>query len=189
MLFIRKIIAVGFIFVSLGFQPNQPLHTIPLTNLKNQSTTLAFSPQTKATVIYFLSPECPLCQSYTLTINQLAKTYQNKGIAFVGVVPGKDYSIASILHYKRNYQLSIPLLVDPQLKLTKTLGATITPKAFVISNQQKVLYKGRIDNWAYELGKKRKVITEHNLKDALEALLHHQAIKVTQTKAVGCFIE
>lgn len=189
MLFIRKIIAIGFIFVLLGFQPNPPLHTISLHDLKGQSTTLSFSPSTKATVIYFLSPECPLCQSYTLTINNLTKAYQAKGINFVGIIPGTSYSSASILQYKRSYKLNLNVLVDKQLKLTRQLGATITPEVFVLSNRQKLLYHGRIDNWAYELGKKRKVITDHNLKDVLDAILYHKPIKTTQTKAVGCFIE
>jgi hypothetical protein len=51
------------------------------------------------------------------------------------------------------------------------------------------LYQGRIDNWAYELAKKRRVITEHNLRDALNSIVHNQPIKITKTKAVGCYIE
>jgi hypothetical protein len=52
-----------------------------------------------------------------------------------------------------------------------------------------VIYQGRIDNWAYELGKKRKVITEYNLKDALTSVLLNKPISVSKTKAVGCYIE
>lgn len=189
MLFVRKISLAVILFLTLSFQKPQPISSIPLTTLKNQTTTFPFSANAKATVIYFLSPECPLCQSYTLTINNLATAYKSKGIAFIGIVPGKEHSLSTILNYKRSYKLNLTILVDEQLKLTKQLGATITPEVIVLSTQKQILYKGRIDNWAYELGRKRKVITDHNLKDAIEAILHHQPIKTTQTKAVGCFIE
>ena len=83
----------------------------------------------------------------------------------------------------------LPLLRDPENKLVKALGATITPEVFVLNGQYEVMYSGRIDNWAYELAKKRKLITAHDLQDALEAMLAGKKVIVTQTKAVGCFIE
>lgn len=186
---VKKIITASILFFTLGFQQPQPFASIKLTTLKNQPAAFSISPKAKATVVYFLSPECPLCQSYTLTINNIAKSYQTKPIDFIGIIPGKEYSLANILNYKRSYKLNLTILVDEQLKLTKQLGATITPEVFVLSPQGKIIYQGRIDNWAYELGRKRKVITEHNLIDAIEATLRAKPIKTTKTKAVGCFIE
>jgi hypothetical protein len=79
--------------------------------------------------------------------------------------------------------------MDAKAAFAKQLGATITPEVFVLGKSQETLYSGRIDNWAYELGRKRKVITEHNLLDALNAIDKKQKIKITKTKAVGCYIE
>lgn len=162
---------------------------VPLTSLDGKKVYLGSVSANKATVIIFLSPECPLCQSYTLTVNNLIKDYSSQKIDFVGVVPGKDDAVADIKKYIRSYKASIRVLRDEDNKLVKYLGASITPEAFVIDKNGKIVYSGRIDNWAYELGKKRKIITEHNLKDAIESVLHNQSVKVTKTRAVGCFIE
>jgi hypothetical protein len=51
-----------------------------------------------------------------------------------------------------------------------------------------LVYSGRIDNWAYELGKKRTVITSHDLENVLQNLSAGKEVKPFQTKAVGCFI-
>lgn len=143
----------------------------------------------KATVFFFLSPECPLCQSYALTIRNLAAEFTSKGIQMVGIVPGTDYTNLEISEFKHKYGLPLVLWKDEKFLFTKKFQATITPEALVLDAKGKVLYQGRIDNWAYELTKKRKVITEHNLADALTSIVNNKPVKVTRTKAVGCFIE
>jgi peroxiredoxin len=141
------------------------------------------------TVIYFVAPDCPLCQSYSLTIRQLSETYKGRGITMLGVIAGTDYSDMEIVTFKKKYSIPFTLFKDPDFSVVKHFEATITPEVVVLDAQGKVVYQGRIDNWAYELGKKRKVITEHNLIDALESILKGETVKVPRTKAVGCFIE
>lgn len=185
----KSILLFLLVFLLVAFVPQQQPGNIILLDLKGNKTSLASLKDHKATAIIMLSPECPLCQSYTLTINNLAKSYQAKGIGFIGVIPTKDFTLQSITDYRITYKPAIKLLRDPENKLVTLLGATITPEVFLLDRDGKIKYSGRIDNWAYELGKKRKVITEHNLKDAIEAVLAGKAVAVTKTKAVGCFIE
>ncbi|HCP93878.1 MAG TPA: alkyl hydroperoxide reductase [Bacteroidetes bacterium] len=147
------------------------------------------SPGGKARVYYFLSPECPLCQSYSLTIRNIYAEFAKQGIEMVGIIPGNDFSNKDILEYEIKYKIPLMLLRDEQLMLVKKYNVTITPEVVLVNTQGKVIYQGRIDNWAYELGKKRKVITEYNLKDALTSVLLNKPISVSKTKAVGCYIE
>lgn len=165
------------------------INTISLLDLKGASVSLHKYVGKSATVFIFISPECPLCQSYTLTINKLLTSYQNDSIRFIGIVPGMDFSAEEIVAFKRKYKTDLLLLRDPLNKLTHALKATITPEVFMVNQQQQVIYQGRIDNWAYEVGRKRTVITEHDLRDAIEAFKRHQPINKRKTKAIGCFIE
>lgn len=187
---IKRII---FVWVSCllfwGFTAQNSIQQIPLLDLKGQTFYLNNLHKNKATVVVFMSPECPLCQSYTLTINQLMQKYASKSIQFIGVVPTNDFSVKDIVDYKRQYKSNLNLVRDTKNQLVKKMQATITPEVFLINDKGSVLYSGRIDNWAYELGRKRTVITEHNLKDALESIVNNKPIKVKKTKAVGCFIE
>lgn len=142
-----------------------------------------------ATVVFFLSPECPLCINYSLTINQLYNEFQNRDIVFYGVFPGTFYKEPEIRAYLKEYRMEVIPLLDPGYALTHTLGARVTPEAFVFDTGGQIAYRGAIDNWVPRLGQKRTVITQHYLADALGALAAGQLPPLRQTQAVGCLIE
>jgi thiol-disulfide isomerase/thioredoxin len=151
--------------------------------------TLSQMGHNKASVLVFVSPECPLCQSYALTLRQLQQQFASHSIRFYGVVPDKGFTNQQVNAYRKTYQVYMPMLRDDEQKLTRMLGATVTPEVFVLNPSGQIIYSGRIDNWAYELGKKRSVITEHDLRDALQAMVKNVPVSHKRTKAIGCFIE
>jgi len=167
-----------------------PSGNILLKTISNKDIYFTTNKSDKATVIVFLSPQCPLCQSYSLTINNLVKQHKNNGIRFIAVVPGSDYTTDEIVAFKKKYKFTdVAFFIDPNKQLTKKISATITPEVFVINNANKIVYSGRIDNWAYALGKKRAVITEHNLATVLKQIATNKSLTYTKTQAIGCFIE
>jgi hypothetical protein len=130
-----------------------------------------------------------LCQDYTLTLNQLYNLYRNKGIQLVGVFSDMTYDRETLLQFQRKYQIQFMLAKDKGGSLLALLRPTVTPEAILVGNKGEILYQGRIDNWAYRIGSRRTIITENNLKDAIEAILHHRPIAIKKTKAIGCYIE
>lgn len=149
-----------------------------------------FTGSSETVVLIFLAPECPLCISYAPKLKDFHSTYtQNGKIRFVGVFPGKKYSLAEIEKYLAENPLSFPCMLDPDKRLTQELKASITPECVVLDKKGKKIYQGRIDNWAYALGKKRRVITAHDLKDVLEKRRKGEAVLFRKTEAVGCVIE
>jgi hypothetical protein len=84
---------------------------------------------------------------------------------------------------------NIPIIEDSSYYWSKQYDAKITPEVVMIDSLNTIVYKGRIDNWPYAPGKKRKKATEHDLKNVLDAYLKGNAINVKYTKAIGCFIE
>ncbi len=141
-----------------------------------------------ATLFAFLDPECPLCQNYSLTLNKLYAEYTSADIPFYGIIPGEFTTREKVRAYMKKYDISFPVLLDPDYRLTEVMSATVTPEVVLVSGSEERLYQGAIDNWAYQLGKKRQVITEHYLQDALEAVRMGKAIPVGSTDAIGCFI-
>lgn len=161
-----------------------------LPDLQNNPATLLSARAKTATVLIFLSPECPLCQSYSLTLRNLVRGYQSNGVVFIGIVPGKEFSKEQIIAFQHRYQLKeIKFITDPDLNAVKQFGATITPEVVVIDPKGQMVYRGRIDNWAYELGRKRTKITEHDLDRVLNKLCQNIPFKPYTTKAIGCFIQ
>jgi thiol-disulfide isomerase/thioredoxin len=179
-----------FLFIHLLILNAPPqLNKIDLLDLNGKKTNIQFSAAQKGTVIYFLSPECPLCQSYSLTIKDIEKQYSKKGFQFIAIIPGKDFSKNEVIEFKNKYNLkALSFLFDPNLALANYTKASITPEVVVYNSIGQKIYNGRIDNWAYELSKKRTVITENDLRNILQKMDQNQYVKPYQTKAVGCFI-
>lgn len=140
------------------------------------------------TLLFFLSPECPLCRTYAGAFREFSNRADSLGIAVVGVFPGTFYPEQQIRRYRARYSFTFPMLLDAQYRLTHSLGATITPEA-VLVDQQGIRYIGALDNWAYEVGRTRPAATEHYLEDALSAVLAGTPVPLERTDAIGCFIE
>ena len=177
------------IIIFLYSMKDSGIFELKLKSLSNENYALNNLEYNKWSVIVFLLPDCPACESYSSTLNSLRTKYKNSGIEFYGVFPGIYNSIAEMKDFQKNYKINFPLLVDPEYNLVKTLNAKIVPTAFLIDNTGNILYQGRIDDWMYALGKKRVVITTHELNDALKAVTTDKPITITETKAIGCIIE
>jgi peroxiredoxin len=140
-------------------------------------------------VLFYLSPECPLCQNYTVTISKLKQEFEKRDLAFYGVVSGNYYSKSDVQGYLLRYELDLPIVMDQEFTLANYYGASITPEAHLIGSDGEAKYRGAIDNWAITLGQKRLTITEYYLKNAMTAYLESHPIDPDQTDAVGCYIE
>ncbi|MEZ4773033.1 MAG: redoxin family protein [Bacteroidia bacterium] len=165
------------------------LNDIALYDIREQPVSLQLINKYKATVFFFLSPDCPLCENYSLTISNLRREFSENAVSFIGIFPGKYYEKIEIQSFMGKYHPPVKVLLDPDLSLTCFLGANVTPEAFVVNDQGKILYQGKIDNWIAALGKHRTVTTRFFLRDALIAILAGKPVTVSQTEAIGCLIE
>ena len=170
-------------------EKTRDLLSVGLTTLDGATFDLSTLKNHKAAVLVFLAPDCPLSQSYVLTLNTLSEQFDAEGVQFLGVVAGEWFPQAEIRQFTEVYKLRIPVLLDREFHLTDALGATKTPEAFALDAAGEVFYKGAIDNWSTDLGQHRTVISEHYLRDALTSHLKGQNPTTKETPAVGCFIE
>ena len=139
----------------------------------------------KLVAVVFLAADCPISQKYVRTLNILAEHYPQ--VAFVGAFTRWD-DWAALRQFQSEFQPSFPLWRDGEMRLVRRLGASITPEVFFLK-ENRVLYRGAVDNWFVALGRYRPAPTEHYLEDAIRAVLDGQAVRVARTKAVGCGIE
>ncbi|MBS1915144.1 MAG: redoxin domain-containing protein [Bacteroidetes bacterium] len=164
---------------------NTTLSSFQLTDIITNKT-VSLTPAQKKCIYIFLSPECPICQNYTSVLNKLNQEY-GMNIGFYGIVPGKTYTQAEISSFAKKYKISYTLLSDQSLKFTRYLQAKVTPEV-VFLNDNKLVYRGAIDNWFKGLGKARANTTENYLKDAIMQNLKHAKVDEKRTKAIGCLI-
>ncbi len=136
----------------------------------------------------FLLDDCPICIQYTPTIQQLHEEYGDQ-ISFVGYFPNFSSKKSKIEVFKNKYGVSFPLLTDYFKEQAKKYDAQVTPEVVLYNNtKDKVIYQGRIDNKFYKLGRRRNVVTEHNLKLAIEQTLNNTPVEKSYVEPIGCFI-
>lgn len=150
-----------------------------------KATTLAELKGQKATVVVFLSFECPVATSYAQPLADLAKAYGPRGVAFVGVCPCED-DPATVARHAADYKLPFPVFKEGALAAADALAAGHTPEAFVLDAQQVLRYRGRIDDLYEARLKKRNTITRSDLKAALDELLARKDVSVPATRPIGC---
>lgn len=144
----------------------------------------------RATVYVFLADTCPISQAATLPLRQLHGQYAGQGIRFVGVFPAAATTPAGLAGFANTYQVPFALQADPGHRLTRRLGAHVTPEVVVLAPDGRTsLYRGRLDDAYAGLGQHRPVTRHHELADALAAIVAGQPVAVAQTEPVGCFIE
>ncbi len=141
-----------------------------------------------ATVLLFVTNDCPITNSYAPEINRLLAAYTPKHIAFYLVYADPALSAKAVRVHLKEYGYSCQGLLDPAHILVKWTGASITPEAVLLDPNGKRLYKGRIDNRYIDFGNARYAATVHDLRDALDARLHGRPVAHATTTAVGCSI-
>jgi peroxiredoxin len=138
----------------------------------------------KATVLMFISTECPISNAYNQRMAALAKDYSGKGVAFVGINPNREESPADITKHAKENGFSFPVLKDTGNVQADAFGAAVTPEIYVYDSAWKLRYHGRIDD-----DKNGANIKNKDLAVALDALVADKEVPVKETKAFGCTIK
>jgi len=147
-----------------------------------------------AHVFIFVRTDCPISNRYAPTIRHLHEIFSPQGVEFRIVYANPDVTVEAIREHLSSYRLPMVALRDPDHHLVARTGVTITPEAVVCvptenNTAPKRLYHGRIDNWYADFGKARPAPTQHDLRDALEAVLAGKPVAVAHAPAVGCYLE
>jgi len=142
------------------------------------------------TIYIFVSESCPICQQITLNWKELMARYSSDSVQFVMIFPNnRESTKESIENFKEKYNLHCESVVDKGQKWTRKFKASITPEVILWDNQRNsILYRGKLDNQYETLGKKRSVVTEKYVADALENVLYGTKSIPANTEPIGCFI-
>jgi hypothetical protein len=143
---------------------------------------------TRATVLLFVSTDCPISNRYAPDVRKLHDTYEKDGVAFWLIYPNPAETTADIRDHLKSFSYPGTALHDPKHELAKAAGATITPEAAVYDSKGALVYRGRIDDRYSAVGIEKAQATRHDLQDAIAAALAGKVAKQKFTQAVGCYI-
>lgn len=147
-------------------------------------------------VLIFTCNHCPIAQMYERRIAQLSADYGNRGVSVVAIEPNDPKAITideldssdisdslEEMRVRADYKhLTYPYLYDGETQsVTNAYGPQATPHAFVFDSDRRLRYEGRVDN-SY----RSELVTTHEVRDAIDALLAHREIAVRHTGVFGC---
>lgn len=143
----------------------------------------------QATVLVFLSTECPMSNGYIPTLNRLAETFESEGVVVVGVNSNAGQSLKEISRHARDFSVGFPVLKDPGGVVARALGATTCPQVFLFDAQEQIAYRGRIDDRYVRRGGAARAVGRADLELAIKAVLSGEPVEVAMTRPLGCLID
>ena len=163
--------------------------SVKVRNLAGQLVDpLELSPATTATVLLFISTECPYSNRSAPEIQRVMARFQPQGVRFWLIYPNAAETPAIIRAHVKAFGYPDIALRDPAHALVKLAHPQVTPEAAVFNKSHTMVYHGRIDDRFVSLGKERPTPTKRDLEDALTATLAGRPVTTPTTQAFGCFI-
>ena len=142
----------------------------------------------KAVLLFFVTIDCPVGNSYVPEMNRIHDAYAPQGVAVYAVQADPGVAEPTVAQYARDYRYSFPLLLDPEQVLVRLAKATVTPQAAVLYPDANAVYLGRIDNRVVDFGKSRPQATQSDVRAILDSVLAGKRPAYATTKSIGCAI-
>lgn len=172
---------------ALNINDHMPHFSLPATDGLVVDSSIIRDP---VLVIVFTCNHCPYAQAVEQRLIDLAIDFDQEGAQFVLInsndaekYPDDSFACMKARHDEKNFPF--PYCFDESQQVAKSFGALCTPHCFVFDAARKLKYMGRVDdNW-----KEPEKVTEHNLRDAIAAVLKGQEPPVHRMNAIGCSIK
>ena len=166
-----------------------PDFSVPDTNGKTVS--LADFKTAPALVVLFICNHCPYVKHIRGELAKIARDYQAKGVAMVAINSNdaKNYPDDGPEKMKKEAKSAgyiFPYLHDATQSVAKAYRAACTPDVFLFDKNQKLVYRGQLD----ESRPGNDIpVTGKDLRSALDALLEGKPVSENQIPSIGCNIK
>ncbi len=139
----------------------------------------------------FVSTECPVSNGYIKGLNELYAKMAQSGLTaeLFGVVSDPSVTRTQALKHFEEFKTEFPILFDASGLLAQALMPSHVPEAFVLDRDDKLVYRGAIDNSWEAIGRRRPKAEKEYLADAITLASNGKSVVIEETKAVGCLFE
>ena len=166
-----------------------PDFKLPDTNGKTVS--LADFKGKPALLVLFICNHCPYVKHIRTGLAQLARDYQPKHVAIVGINSNDvanypDDSPAKMKEEVKSAGYLFPYLYDETQAVAKAYRAACTPDIYLFDKNRKLVYRGQFDGSRPGNGIP---VTGKDLRAALDAMLAGNPVSSDQKASMGCNIK
>jgi len=140
-------------------------------------------------ILLFMANRCPTARVYTDRLKTIQNEYGPKGVQLVGINSDSQYffsdeALSRMIGVSAEREFNFPYLKDEDQSVAKKYGALVTFHAFVLDNERRLRYRGRVDD-----SRDPSKVTSNDLRDALDDLLEGREVKTPETRPFACSIE
>ena len=145
----------------------------------------------KGLLMIFMCNHCPFVVHVREELARMAKEYQARGIAVVGVNANDvethpDDSPAKMFEEVEKAGYTFPYLYDQTQEVAQAYRAACTPDFFLFDGDRNLVYRGQLDDSRPDSGIP---VTGEDLRAALDAVLAGEPVSDDQKPSMGCSIK
>jgi peroxiredoxin len=145
----------------------------------------------KALLVMFLCNHCPYVKHVRSELARLARDYQPRGVALVGISSNDAVKYPADAPDKMAVEAKeagyiFPYLFDETQAVAKAHRAACTPDFFLFDRNQKLVYRGQLDGSRPNSGVP---VTGADLRAALDAVMAGKPVAECQLPSMGCNIK
>lgn len=145
----------------------------------------------KGTLVIFICNNCPFVHHAIDEIVMIANDYRVQGL---GIFAISSSDISSDLRnspekmadFALENRIDFPYLFDADQEIAKKYDATCTPDYFLFDAQDKLFYRGQLDDSRPGNGIP---LSGSDLRNAIDALIYNRKLFPIQKPSVGCSIK
>ena len=142
------------------------------------------------TVVMFICNHCPFVIHVIDEIVSISENYK-ENISFIAissndVINYPDDSPELMKKFAVNKNFSFPYLFDETQEVAKSFDAACTPDFFLYNNENKLVYRGQMDDSRPGNGIP---VTGNDLKASLDNLIINKEVSAEQKPSIGCNIK
>ncbi|WP_278036163.1 thioredoxin family protein [Flavobacterium nitratireducens] len=145
----------------------------------------------KGTLVFFICNHCPFVHHVIDEIIRIANDYRVQGIGIIAIssndvinYPQDGPELMAEYGFQNNFEF--PYLYDETQEVAKAYNAACTPDFYLFDNQNKLVYRGQLDDSRPGNGIP---LSGSDLRGAIDGILYNRSINPNQKPSIGCNIK
>ena len=145
----------------------------------------------KALLVMFICQHCPFVIHVREELAKIGQDYQNRPLAMVAISANDvanypNDSPEKLKQMAEEFKFNFPLCYDESQEVSKAYTAACTPDFFLFDGDNKLVYRGQLDDSRPGNGFP---VTGEDLRQAIDFTLEGKEIDFAQKPSIGCNIK
>ena len=145
----------------------------------------------KGTLVLFICNHCPFVHHVIEEIIMIANDYRVQGLGMIAissndVVKYPQDAPELMTEFAFENKMEFPYLYDQTQEVAKAYDAACTPDFFLFDNQNKLVYRGQLDDSRPGNGIP---LSGNDLRGAIDGVIYNRSINLDQKPSLGCNIK